>query len=232
LVANWADPVKRATSARRAATLLVGLLTLGFVGIVLAGPSARANPGSLNQTAPTHCTPPTNPYNTSTTVATCGTTTTVSPATVTLTVTYQSGHVKWQACVNRSAAGSSVQLYIGQQGSGSAQPVDSSTINGSGCTPQGNVALCLAQGSYTATAVDQPYGQASRSFEVQNSGCRNPTTLAGSAGQVGSGSASGNHSGSLAFTGADIALMAIGAAVLLAFGYTLVKLSNRRRHVA
>lgn len=236
-MANSVDP-GRATVYRRAGTLLLAMLAFGFVGAILAGTSARANPGTLSQTAPTHCTPPTNPYNTSTTVATCGTTTTVGQATITLSASYRSGHLKWRECAGQPASGSAVELWLGRQGGGSAQPVDSSQIGSSGCTPDSNLAICLASDSYTATGVVQGYGQASQSFTVQKSGCQNPTTLTASAGQTGSGAghdgsvSAGTHRGFLAFTGANVAVMAIGALALLALGYALVKLSRQRRHSA
>ena len=129
-----------------------------------------------------------------------------------------------------SAAGSTVQLYLNGQQLGSSQ------VASSGCTPTNNLAICLASGTYTATAVDQPYGEASQSFTVQDSGCPNPTSLTASAGQSGSGSNSGSSAtpggaarqGALAFTGVDIALLVTGAAGLMIIGYGIVRMTRRR----
>ena len=228
---NSAGDLWRAARWRRLGMLGPLLLIVGFVIAVIGGSPARANPATLGQATPSQCTPPTNPYHPSTTVASCETTTSTPEATVTLSISYQSGHVKWRSCVGAVAAGDTVQLFI------NGDQVDSSQVSGSGCTPDNNLSLCLAPGTYNATAVDQKYGQATRSFTVSESGCNNPTTLSASAGNSGGGSsesgsnaaaANGQH-GFLAFTGANIALLVLGAGIVIAVGYALLRTSRRGR---
>jgi len=233
-MANSVGPLGRATVSRRVGTLGLLMLVAGFVAAILAGPSAHASTSTPRQAAPNrHCTPPTNPYNTSTTLAECGTTTTVPQSTVTLSVSYQSTVLTWHACVSSTASvqGSQVQLYV------DGTLVDSASVGANGCTPSKSLSLCLKAGRHTATAVDQPYGQASVSFEARNSQCTSPNARTASAGQTGGGrngdAASGaGHAGFLAFTGADIVLMAAGAAALIAVGYAVVRRSRPRGHSA
>jgi hypothetical protein len=199
------------------------LVLVGFVLSLLVGPSAHASTGLTNRFAADRCTPPTNPYGSSTTIAECGTTTTVAQATITLTISYKSGVVDWRACVSERAEGSTVQLYI----NGSLE--DSSQITSDRCTPKKDLALCLRPGSYNATAVDQPYGQGSAVLRVDESGCSNPAVLAATAAVNGSGGTATGHSGGLAFTGADIALMVIAAAALITIGIVIVKMTRQRQ---
>lgn len=216
-LADSVEPVRRVTSVRRVAALGLAVLAAGFLAAVFTTSPAHASPRVGAQT----CTPPTNAYGSSTTIADCGSTTTSSvPANVTLTISYGSGHVMWKACAGAAAQGSTAQLYIDGNQESSAQ------VNGSGCTPENNLALCLAPATYNATAVDQPYGEASQSFTVSDSGCSNPTVLAGSGAATGSGSG-GGHS-TLAFTGSDIALMVVGALMLITVGLYTVRMARQR----
>ena len=230
-MSNTGEPGMRARVRGRLGTLGLVALAAAFVAAIFAGSVAHAAPNLSQQAAGSGCTPPTNPYGSATTIADCNTTTTAAQATLTLSVSYQSGHLTWKVCVEASAVGSSVQIYL------NGQQVDSSQVAASGCTPTNNLAICLASGTYTATAVDQPYGETSQSFTVQESGCSNPTSLTASAGQSGSGAGNsgsgaasgGAHQGALAFTGADIALLVIGAAALMTIGYGIVRTTRRRR---
>ena len=221
---NSVEPLRRSGGLRAVAKVALALVVGGFVAALLAGPSAHATSRPADQLPlRSDCTPPTNPYGSSTTIADCGTSTTEAPATVSLTVRYDSGVVEWRSCVSSSASGSTVQLYI----NGSLE--DSSQIESNGCTPQKDLALCLQPGDYNATAVDQPYGQASEVFRVRDSGCASPVALAATAQVEGSqGSASG-HTGGLAFTGADIALLAIAAGALMIVGMFIVRMTRQRK---
>ncbi|HEX4863158.1 MAG TPA: hypothetical protein VFV02_03745, partial [Acidimicrobiales bacterium] len=222
---NSVEPLKRRGRLRGVATVGLALLLVGFVAQLLAGPSAHASPGAADQfaLADKKCTPPTNPYGSSTTIADCGTTTTVGEANVTLSISYNSGRIRWRACVSQSATGSTVQLYI------NGSPEDSSQVVGNGCTPNNNFALCLRAGRYNATAVDEPYGQASQVLEVRDSGCANPTVLSATSGLNGTGNGTARRAGGLAFTGADIALLVIAAAALMILGTVIVKMARQRR---
>ena len=221
---NSVEPLKRRGGLRAVATLGLALLLVGFVAALLAGPSAHASSAVANQfVLAEKCTPPTNPYGSSTTIADCGTSTTVGEARVTLSIKYHSGEIDWRACVGRSASGSTVQLYI------NGSPEDSSQVAADGCTPSKTFALCLKAGDYNATAVDQPYGQASEVLRVKNSGCASPTVLSATSGLNGSANGTGGQAGGLAFTGADIALLVIAAAALMIVGTVIVKVARQRR---
>jgi hypothetical protein len=209
---------------RRVGLALMAAVLLGFVAAVLAGSPARANPGVGVPASPTSC--PNQGYNTSTTIANCRPTTTTGSQSLTLTVSYKNGQLKWQACAGSGAQGSTVQLYV----DGSA--VDSRTIGGNGCTSNGNTTICLSSGQHQATATDAQYSLvAQQQFTVQNSGCNNPAVAAASAAESrGSTTGStGSRSGSLAFTGANIALMVIGAIILIALGYGTLRIARQRR---
>ena len=222
---NSVKPRRRRGGLRAGATFGLALLLVGFVGALLAGPSAHASSAVANQFAlADKCTPPTNPYGSSTTIADCNSSTTVAEADVTLAIKYDSGQVEWSACVSRSASGSTVSLYI----NGSLE--DSSQVGSKGCTPSKTFALCLKAGDYNATAVDQPYGSASQVLRVRDSGCANPTVLSATAGLNGSGSGTTGHRGGLAFTGANIALLIIAAAALMTLGTVIVKMARQRQN--
>lgn len=219
------EPRRRRGDLRAVVTFGLVLLVIGFVGALLAGPSARASSAATNQFAlADKCTPPTNPYGSSTTIADCEASTTVREAGVTLAIKYDSGQVEWSSCVSRSAGGSTVYLYI----NGSLE--DTSVVASDGCTPSKTFALCLKAGDYNATAVDQPYGSATQSLDVRDSGCASPTVLSATAGLNGSGSGTTGQRGGLAFTGANIALLIIAAAALLTLGIVIVKMARRRQN--
>ena len=210
---------------RRVGLLLIAALILGFVAAVLAGSPARANPGIGTPASPTSC--PNQGYNTATTIANCRPTTTSGSLSLTLTVSYRDGKLKWQACAGASAQGSTVQLYV------DGNAVDSQTIEGSGCTPSGNASVCLSPGQHQATATDAQYGLvAQQPFNVQDSGCRSPTVAAASAANASgatTGSSGTRPGGFLAFTGANIALMIIAAVILIALGYGILRIARQRR---
>jgi hypothetical protein len=218
----------RSSLPRRIGLLLVAAVALGFVAAVLSGSPARANPGVGTPASPTSC--PNQGYNTSSTLANCRPTTTTGSQTLTLTVSYRNGQLKWQACAGAGAQGSTVQLYV------DGNAVDSRTIEGNGCTSGGNTRICLSPGQHEATATDAQFGLvAHQQFNVQDSGCKNPTVASASSGQAGAGAAGSSPSGSrgfLAFTGADIALLVVGAGVLLALGYAILRMSRQRRSAA
>ena len=221
---NSVEPRRGLSGLRAVTTFGMGLLLLGFLGAVLTGPSARASSAVPGQFAlADDCTPPTNPYGSSTTIADCEPSTTVGEAEVTLAIKYDSGQVEWSACVSPSASGSAVQLYI----NGSLE--DSSPVASNGCTASKTFALCLKAGDYNATAVDQPYGQASRVLEVKDSGCADPTALAATAGLNGSASGTSGHTGGLAFTGAHITLLIVAAGALIGLGIIIVKMARQRQ---
>lgn len=223
---NSVEPRRHRAGLRALGTLGLSLILVGFVGALLTGTSAHASSTVASQFASADkCTPPTNPYGSSTTIADCETSTTVREVDVTLAIRYDSGQIEWSACVGRSASGSAVQLYI----NGSLE--DSSQVASNGCTPTKTFALCLNAGDYNATAVDQPYGSATKTLEVKHSGCANPTVLSATSGLTGSGTAASRHSGGLAFTGANITLLVIAAAALLILGIVIVKMA-RQRHTA
>jgi hypothetical protein len=216
--------------ARRIGLFVVAAMLGGFVIAVLAGSPARANPGVGSPASPTSC--PNQAYNTSTTIANCRptTTTTTGSASFTLTASYHTGHLSWQACAGAAAQGSTVQLYV--DGSPiSASNGGSTTIGSNGCTAATDATVCLARGSHTVTATDEPYGSASQTVDVRSNGCQSPTVAAASSAQAGgSTTGPGSHtSGFLAFTGADIALMILGAALLLGLGFAIVRMSRQRR---
>ena len=220
---NSVKPLPRPEPFRVFLRLGLSLLVVGFVAALLAGPSAHATSRIVNHSLlGDECTPQTNPYGSSTTIADCVTSTTGPAATVTLTISYRSGEVSWSACIGSSASGSTVQLYI----NGSLE--DSSQVASNGCTPGKEFALCLQTGSYNAVAVDQPYGQASAVLRVEDSGCASPAVLSATAGVGGSGGTA-RHSGGLAFTGADIALLVIAAVALMTVGTAIVKMTKHRR---
>lgn len=219
---------------RRVLGLAAAALLVGFVAAVLAGSPARANPGIGRPASPTSC--PNQGYDTSTTIANCRdtTTTTTSSATFTLTASYKKGHLKWQACAGASAKGSTVQLYV----DGNPIPADSGgtdTVHGNGCTSESDAAICLSKGSHEVAATDEPYGTASQTIDVHDPGCTNPTVAAGSSANAGgstTGSGGSKPEGFLAFTGANIALLVIGASLLIGLGYGIVRTSKQRRHAA
>lgn len=220
-----AGGLQRFGLARRVGMLLVAAMLLGFVAAVLSGSPARANPGVGAPDSPTSC--PHQGYNTSTTIANCRPTTTTGSQTLSLTVSYKNGRLKWQACAQPADQGSTVQLYV------DGNAVDSGTIEGSGCTSLGNTNICLSPGQHQATATDAQYSLvAQQQFSVQDSGCNSPSAAAASAANA-SGSttgSSGSHpSGFLAFTGANIALMVIGAIILIALGYGTLRVARQRR---
>lgn len=208
--------------------ITIAALLIGFVAAVLAGSPARANPGIGSPESPTSC--PHQGYNPSTTIANCRPTTTTGSLTLTLTVSYKNGHLMWQACAGASTQGSTVQLYV------DGNPTDTGTIEGSGCTPKGNVSICLASGQHQATATDSQYGLvAKQDFAVQDSRCHGPTAAAAASADA-SGSTTGSSGskprGFLAFTGVNVVLMLLGAGLLIGLGYAILRLSRQRRHAA
>ena len=216
----------RSSSLHKIGLVVIMALVLGFVAAVLAGSPARANPGVGTPASPTSC--PNQGYNTSTTIANCRpTTTTTAPGAFTLSASYKNGRLTWKAC--GGAQGSTVNLYV------DGNPVDTGTIEGSGCTGQRNSEICLAAGSHTVVAMDGGQ-EATQKITVQNSGCHGPTAASASAGQAGgltTGSTGGaKASGFLAFTGANIALVVLIAVLLIGLGYAIFTMSRQRRHAS
>ena len=219
---------KSSSSSRTFGSITIAALLIGFVVAVLAGSPARANPGIGSPESPTSC--PHQGYNPSTTIANCRPTTTTSSPTLTLTVSYRNGHLMWQACAGASTQGSTVQLYV------DGNLTDTGTIEGNGCTPHGNVSICLASGQHHATATDSQFGLvAEQNFAVQNSGCRGPTAAAAASADSSrspTGSSGSKPGGFLAFTGVNVVLMLLGAGLLIGLGYAILRLSWQRRHTA
>ena len=222
---------KSSSLARTFGIITIAALLIGFVAAVLAGSPARANPGIGSPASPTSC--PNQAYNTSTTIANCRPTTTTGSLSLTLTVSYKNGHLMWRACAGASTQGSAVQFYV------DGNPTDTGTIEGNGCTPDRNVSICLASGQHNAVATDSQYSLvAKQTFTVQDSGCHGPTVAAASSADAsgstpGSSGASGSKPGGfLAFTGINVALMLLGAGLLIGLGYAILRVSRRRRHAA
>jgi hypothetical protein len=221
------------SSPRRFVGLAVLVLLGGFVVAVLAGSPARANPGVGTPASPTSC--PNQGYDTSTTIANCRptTTTTAGSGTLTLSASYKKGHLTWQACADAGARGSTVQLYV----DGDPVPADnggSGTIQANGCTTTRDATVCLSKGTHQVVATDEPHGTASQTIDVHDPGCSNPSVAAASSANAG-GSTTGSGGpkpGSLAFTGANIALIVIGASLLIGIGFAILRTSRQRRHAA
>jgi hypothetical protein len=209
------------------------VLAVAFIAFLFASEPAQASSSLTGQAVPFVCSGAVpNAYSTFNTIANCGTTTTVPATAFTLTVSYDSGTVTWQACGSQSLAGTTAQLYIdGQAMTGSG---GSATIGTNGCTGDQHLADCLATGSYNATAVDGP-NQASKSFSVGNSGCANPQVLSGSNGLTGGGAgetrASSANNGLLPFTGSNIAVMLTAAALLAGLGLGIVRIARQKRNL-
>jgi hypothetical protein len=202
----------------------VSLMVLaGLLVPILAESSANATSlRSSSVIAATTC--PTD-YSGST-VAQCGTTTTTRPGIIIiiiLQISYSNGIVTWQACGYPSAAiGSPVQLYLAGHLQG--QLGGRALVQAGGCA-HGAFAICLVPALYPAVAVNQ-FGVGTSTMRVDRSGCPFPITLSGSSPLPGSGA---NGGGVLPFTGANILLLLLTAAVLIVLGYGIVRLNRQRQ---
>jgi hypothetical protein len=177
---------------------------------------------------------------------------------VTLTISDRNGVVKWQACgFPASAAGSTVQLYVSGQlitvGGGSA------AVLSGGCTADPGFPICLVPGNYSAVAVDQfgqatnmlpvtvsgchdpislavgSNGQSATgagSSGIGSSGIGSSGIGSSGIGSSGTGtgtSGTSSSSGALAFTGTNVLILLLIAALLIVLGYAMVRLNRQRR---
>jgi hypothetical protein len=182
---------------------------------------------------------PTDPY-TGSTIAICTTTTTrfTSPYHLTLIISYAAtadgGIVSWQACgFPASAVGTLVQLYFG--GTIQTEAGGSGPILAGGCTSEPQFPVCDPTGTYTAqgvdaqadlTATDSPEGTPAE-VVIAASTCASAASAAG----AGSSGTSSNNS-TLAFTGTNIIILIVIAGLLIAVGYTIVRLNRQRRRAS
>ena len=202
--------------ARSAPLRLLG--SLGVLAAVLI--PALVGTGAVAASADTSTTCPNSGYS-SATIADCTTTTTTQgggQSHLALTVGYASQVVKWQACVDPAGAqGSTVNLFI--DGQKENQAGGTGTVQAGGCTGDTNLSICLAQGTYAVTAVDQAVGNATESLTVPASrACESVGSLTSKGG-----------GGTLAFTGSNILRLVVIAAILLVLGYAVVRVNRMRR---
>lgn len=194
--------------------LWVGLGVLAAaVTPVLLGSSAGAASADTTTTCP-------NSGYSSATIANCDTTTTSggAQAQLSLTVKYPDQDLGWQACVRPAGAqGSVVNLFVDGQEENKAG--GSGSIESDGCTTAESLPICLAQGTYSVTAVDQAVGNDTKTLTVPAS--RACESVASSTSKSGGGA--------LAFTGSDILRLVVFAAILLVLGYAVVRFNRLRR---
>ncbi len=211
--------VRRPINPALAASVI--MLFVGLLAVLVTSPAQAAtghtsthgastlSPAAVrvaDTTCPTDYGGGTVPCTTSTTVAT----------NVTLAVTYTNGVITYQVCgYPASAAGTTVQLYLG------GQPVSgaTSTVQSNGCTPTKAVSQCLAAGTYPVTAIDAGFPTATATLTVTSSGCAAvasaPTT---------------HNGGSLAFTGSNVFRLLVLAAIVILVGLVITAVNRRRRH--
>jgi hypothetical protein len=206
---------------RLAVGLMGALAVIGLAVVTIFGAPARA----ASPSAATDC--DTYPYCTTSSMGSTTSTTGSITVTLTLTIHYSGGIVNWQECgFPPGATGATVRLYL--DGIVQSQPGGSAAVEANGCTNDSSFPLCLAPATYTAVGVVDQYGEASATFTVSSPGCANPVALAASSATAAGGASSGG--GGLAFTGADLALVALVAVGLIGVGITVVRLNRRRRH--
>jgi hypothetical protein len=212
-------------------TVAVAVVGAALFTLFSSSPArAQAPTRVLAATCPTDYTHATTPCTSSTTAA----------LSLTLTISYNAGVVKWQGCGYPAAAvGLSETLYLDV--AGVSISLGAGVIETNGCTSDPIAALCLAPSTYAATGLVQGYPNATATLTVTTAGCATPqgSASAGSGTGTGTGSSAGtatgteaasSSGGTLAFTGSNVFRLVVVAAILILLGYAVTRLNRRRRH--
>jgi hypothetical protein len=206
-----------------------GLPLLGFLTVAFLSSAPAHAAGRL--ASDTTC--PTAAYSPDDTIQSCNTTTTAAVSSnLQLTISYSDGYVHWQVCgFVSSGVGTTVQLYL--DGQLQTEPGGTGTVQPGGCTNVPEIYVCdlKPNHTYTAAAVDQPYGEADSTVATGSLPCseRVAAASAGAPANAGSSDHAGNSgSGSLAFTGANIILLVAAAIAAVLVGNAIVRLSRQR----
>jgi len=154
------------------------------------------------------------------------TTSTTTPISTTLTISYSNGIITWRDCGYPGVAiGTTVQLFLDGQAVTIAG--GAGAILSGGCTPTLSFPLCLSPGNFSAVAVDNGFPPEQATLVVTNSGsCANPQTGLG----LHFGNVPPANKGPLAFTGTNILRLLLIALLALLLGLAITAANRRRRH--